>query len=201
MKRISLELVRTMRAETDDVLENHLVVRLVEAGLVLCELQTEAGEFGAREIHHHGCSFGLVFTQQLQVVTRDAAVADGSIVQGARVELVVTDTRAPTRHELVYGLRIPAVLVAGVWSLLCERFRCIVQVVTEGAVFRAPVVLGLKLEVLDRGITERRPLPDETGAPGFTLQVREDILDFRICRIQIIVFALLCFGLPVRCTD
>ena len=111
---MSLKLVRAVRTEADDVLEDHLVVGLAETSLVLRELQTETCEFGAGEIHHHGCSFRFVFAQQLQVVTRDAAVGDGSVFQGARVELVVTDTRTPTRHELVDGLRIPAVLVAGV---------------------------------------------------------------------------------------
>src|SRR5256885_771041 len=71
------------------------------------------------------------------------------------LELVVAQSGAPPRYELIHGLGVPASLRAAIieWCAGRGRIKCAVLIALE--------VLGLELDVLFFGIPVRRPLPDE----------------------------------------
>src|SRR5690242_8162653 len=101
------ERVRAMRAQADDVLQEDLVVRLVHARVVARVLQADAAELAWAPVDHEAVLLRLVGRQDRKGRRRQAG-SGGVDVYAARVELVVAVARAPQRHELIHGLRVPA---------------------------------------------------------------------------------------------
>src|SRR4051794_18342743 len=103
-----LKLVRAVRAKAHDVLQENLVVRLIEPGLIARELQPEAGKLGRRKINHRRAAFGIVLRQSREVGSGQRAGRNQPDIRTTTIQLVVTQSRAPARHELVHALHIPA---------------------------------------------------------------------------------------------
>src|SRR6185369_2055205 len=94
----ALELVRAVRAKAHDVLEENLVVRFIEPGLVAGELQPEAGKLGRRKINHDRAALGIVLRQPREVRSAQSAAADEPDIRITAVEFFVTQPGAPTWH-------------------------------------------------------------------------------------------------------
>src|SRR5258707_13229391 len=88
---ISSVLVRAVRAEAQDVLQEPLVVGDVGNEPRLRELQANAAELRRRPVEHRAVALGI-------------EAAD------ATIEAIVARADSPRRHELVDALRIPAIL-------------------------------------------------------------------------------------------
>src|SRR3569832_43506 len=143
-----LKRVRAMRAETEDVLHVPLVLVLSFSGLVFRVLQAEARKFRGRVVDHQRMTGGFV------IAARQVGGVEAEVLRTGG-EQVVAVAGAPARHELVYALRVAAVLGGLVRAGSAQRRADAVQT----AVFLAAKRLGGKLEVVDGGIASRCPLP------------------------------------------
>src|SRR5690349_4291556 len=97
---LSSERMRAMRAEAHDVLEEHLVVRLVRARVIARQLQPDPAELTRVPVEHHAVLLWLVAGKDRESRGRIDTHAAG-------VEPVVAIAHAPLRHELIHRLRIP----------------------------------------------------------------------------------------------
>src|SRR6266852_2869300 len=92
-----LEFVGAVRAQTHDVLEEHLVVGRVRARLVLRELQPHAAELARTPVDHHRVACRVVRGEDREIRrgerTRKAC--------GAGIQPVVAVTDPPHRDELI----------------------------------------------------------------------------------------------------
>src|SRR5579885_3104137 len=91
-------LVRAVRADADDVLQDELVVGSGPRAVEIV-LQAEAAELAGREIDH-----GAVASRgRAEIVERGAGEER---TQGRRVHLIVAQPEPPLRHELVNALHV-----------------------------------------------------------------------------------------------
>src|SRR6516165_1790321 len=137
-------LMRAVRAEADDVLEDELVIGL-RPDLVQIVLQPEAAELARRVVDHAG----IAARRRTEVIERGSSKAR---TEAARVHLVVAKTDPPLRHELIDALGIEAGLGAGV-----------VRTRVEEALLLPQEELRLKLQVALDEIAVGRPFVDGVG--------------------------------------
>src|SRR6185436_5226476 len=95
--RAGSELVRAVRAETHDVLQEDLVIGFVEPGLVARELQPEARELRRREVDHRGGPLGIVWLQKRKIGRGQRSTE----IRDAAVKFLVAQAPPPARHELI----------------------------------------------------------------------------------------------------
>src|SRR5438034_5981324 len=155
--------MRAMRAKTEDVLQQYLVVGRAGARLVGGELQPDAAELGRAPVGHHAVAARVVLREQQWRLHRRQTGGDVAMAQP-----VVAVAHAPARHELVHGLRIPARLPAGV---IARR-----AVEIQIAVLGSPEVFALQLEVGHRRVAVRRPFRDEVRDPHGTAPAERQLI-------------------------
>src|SRR3569623_1340591 len=156
---VPLKRVRAMRAEADDVLHVPLVLVLSFGGLVFRVLQAEARKFRGRVVDHQRMTGGFV------IAARQVGVVEAEVLRTG-VEQVVAVAGAPARHELVYALRVAAVLGSLVHAKTGPAHT---PRTVQAAAFYTPERLGDELEVMDGGVAQRCPYPDEVRQPGLAV--------------------------------
>src|SRR6267142_562376 len=158
---IASELVRAVRAQTHDVLEKELVVRLVEPRVVARELQPDAAELARVPVDHRRVALRPVGLQDREICRAQRAGIHQPDVRRARIKAVVAVAEAPLRQELVHALQIPSRLPA-VEPVGQRRARGVER---EIAVLVAPEVFALQLEVVVGRVAVRRPLENAVEHP------------------------------------
>src|SRR3569833_3343483 len=165
-----------MGADAHLVLLEKLVVHHTLPRLVARVLQADATELARAVIEHHRVASGLkIHARQHGVV--------GPVIDGTAVESVVAQADTPIRPELIHSLQIPAGLrrierrrAGGAEGLAC--------VVRDLALFVAPQVFRLQLEIGVDRIAVGRVFPDEVGDPGAAVAI-EAVEHVIICEIDI----------------
>src|SRR5215467_15036465 len=149
------ELVRAVRAEGEDVLDEELVIGEVGLESRLLILNSEAAELGRRPVEHDRRAL------RMERAVREKGVVC-SVIDAARIEPVISRPDPPLRDELPYALNVETVLVGAVAARLRQAQRA-VRVVGKVAVLATPEVLALELEVRIERVAVGRPLPHEIG--------------------------------------
>src|SRR6266850_2042330 len=104
---VASELVRAVRAQAHDVLEEHLGVGQAHARVVASELQPDAAELARVPVDHDAVLLRLVAREDREIRRRQAG-GRGVEIDRAGAQLIEAISRAPLRQELVDALRIPA---------------------------------------------------------------------------------------------
>src|SRR5262245_33426321 len=152
---VLLELVRAVRANAVEILEEDLAIeRVVGARFVPRVLRAQPRELARIPVEHERVSRGRGVEQRGKVLGRQYAGVDEPDVCRARIERVVARSDAPARIEAVHALQVPAglALVVVVREVGPER------VEGEDAALVPAHVLGLELERPAAGIVRGRPL-------------------------------------------
>src|SRR5215469_9130804 len=140
-------LMRAVRAEADDVLEDELVIGL-RPNLVQIVLQAETAELACRVVDHAG----IAARCRTEIVERRPGEAWAEAV---RVHLVITQADAPLRHELIDALRIEAGACGGEMRTRIEETLLLLQ-----------EELRLELQIALDEIAVGRPFVDGVGNIG-----------------------------------
>src|SRR6185437_7481499 len=174
-------LVGAVGADADDVLQDELVRRL-RPRMVVLVLQAEAAELAGGIVDHRA----VAPRRRRQIVERGAGEAG---TQRGGMHLVVAQSKAPLRHELVDALGVEAGL---------GRAREIHAV--ERALLLPQEELALQLEVALDEIAVGRPFEDAVGDVS-VVGAGEDVGDTRARAVDIVGGAVLRGGMEVGQAD
>src|SRR5882672_1552533 len=190
---VASELVRAVRAQAHDVLEEHLRVGQSHARVVACELQPDAAELARVPVDHDAVLLRLVGGEDREVRGGPHARIHQPDTGAAGAQLIEAISCAPLRQELVDALRIPPRLSRR--QAVGERRTRGVE--REAAVLLAMEVLALQLEIVVRGITVRRPLEYAVDHPQ-PARAAEAVGDRAAGRVHIVVAPVARVGAQVR---
>src|SRR5215471_8883542 len=183
------ELVRAMRAEGQDVLDEELVIGEVGLESRLLVLNSEAAELGRRPVEHDRRALRMK-----RAVREEGVVC--SVIDAARIEPVISRPDPPLGEELPNALNVEAVLVGAIAACL-RQAQSAVRVVGKVAVLSAPEVLALELEVRIERIAVGRPLPHEISDRELRPSREGEISDIA-GEVRLREVAVGCSGLQIR---